>query len=74
MKKEFLKQEKWNILLFLFAMIVGYVSSAVFIGGPVTYSAPGGALIGFLVFELWNYTRFKKEWQSNKYSNTFKGY
>lgn len=70
---DFLKQEKRTITLFLLVMIIGYVSSLILIGGPLTYSAPIGSLIGFLLFELWNYSRFKKEWQSNKYSNTFRG-
>lgn len=51
MKKDFLKQEKWTITLFLLAMTIGYVSSVILIGGPVTYSAPIGSLIGFLLFE-----------------------
>jgi hypothetical protein len=66
MRKEFLKQEKWNIGLFLSAMIIGYISSVILIGGPVTYSAPIGALTGFLVFQSWNYRQFKKEWKSKK--------
>ncbi|MDN3451076.1 hypothetical protein QMA09_12830 [Planococcus sp. APC 3906] len=74
MKKDFLKQEKWMISLFLLAMTIGYVSSVILIGGPVTYSAPIGSLTWFLLFESWNYRRFKKEWKSKKYSDTFREY
>lgn len=72
MRKEFLNQEKWNILLFLFVMIVGYVSSVILIGGPVTYSAPAGILIGFLILEFWKYRNFKKEWEIKRQSSTWR--
>lgn len=72
MKKEFLKSEKWNILLFLVVMIVGYVSSLIFIDGPVTYSAPAGVLIGFLILESWKYRNFKKEWEIKRQSSTLR--
>lgn len=61
MRKAFLKQEKWLIILFSLSSILGYVSSVIFLGGPVTYSGPIGALTGFLIYELWNYKNFKKE-------------
>ncbi|UJF28431.1 hypothetical protein [Planococcus sp. 107-1] len=66
MKAAFINQERTNIILFLLTMLVGYASSVILIGGPVTYSAPGGALIGFFVLEVWKYRQFKKEWQIEK--------
>lgn len=63
LKAAFINQEKSNIILFLLTMLVGYVLSVILIGGPVTYSAPGGALIGFIVLEAWKYRQFKKEWK-----------
>lgn len=66
MTKEFLKQEKWTIVLFLLAMLTGYITSVFFIGGPATLSGPMGLLVGFLLLELWNYHQFKKEWKFKK--------
>ncbi|CEG22814.1 hypothetical protein BN1080_01749 [Planococcus massiliensis] len=63
MKAAFLKQEKSNIILFLITMLAGYLLSVILIGGPVTYSAPGGALLGFFFLECWRYKQFKKEWK-----------
>lgn len=62
MLKAFLKQEKWMIFMFTLASIAGYVSSVILIGGPVTYSSPIGAWTGFLIFQIWNYRSFKKDW------------
>lgn len=72
MRKSFLRQEKWEILLFVVAMAAGYISSVILIGGPVTYSGPAGCVTGFLLYQAWKYRRFKKEWklkEQPKFSN-----
>ncbi|GEM_PF-4461644 len=62
--KEYLLHEKWDIIIFIFVYVTGYVSSVIFIGGPATYSGPIGVLIGFLLVQRWKY---KKYYKSKKY-------
>lgn len=59
-------------VLFSLSSIWGYVSSVIFIGEPVTYSGPIGALTGFLIYELWNYKSFKKEWKFEKKMQSYR--
>lgn len=63
MRKSFLKQEKWEIVLFVIVMSAGYISSVILIGGPVTYSGPAGCVTAFFLYQAWKYKRFKKEWK-----------
>lgn len=58
--KAFFIKEKWEILFFALLFIAGFISSFIFIGGPVTYSAPFGVLCGFLLLLFIEYRRFKK--------------
>lgn len=61
MMKEYLIHEKWDIIIFILVYAIGFISSCIFIGGPVTYSAPIGVLIGYLLNHRWKYKRFKSE-------------
>lgn len=66
MLRAFINQEKRSSFLFIVVMAIGYISSVIIIGGPVTYSAPIGAAIGFILLKLGSYGRFKKEWKNRR--------
>ena len=65
--KAFLKKKKIDILIFASVMILGCVSSYIFINGPVTWTGPIGSITAYIVLFFWEYRKFKRDTkESNK--------
>lgn len=65
--KAFLKKNKTDILIYSSAMILGCVSSYIFVNGPVMWTGPIGCITGYTVLFFREYRKFKRNTKkSNK--------
>jgi len=57
---KYLKNQKWEIMIFIIIFVLLFISSYLLIGGPKSIGGPIGVFLGFCFVQFLKYRDFKK--------------